>query len=147
MNTQPTAAQVAYDAGVKHLGHEYLTSGSLTVETPWSRPPLTANQRLHWRKKADLTREVRQWAGVLFRSVQFDTLPVIVQLDWYVPDKRRRDVDNTVATLKPLCDGLVDAGVVPDDTPEFMDKRMPRIIHNPHQPARLVLTLRGGSND
>lgn len=119
-----------------------VVNDAYVVETPWQRPPLTANQRFHWRKKAALTKEIRQWAGVLFRPVQFTTGPVIVQLDWHVPDRRRRDVDNLVPTLKALCDGLVDAGVVHDDTPDLMDKRMPRIIHTPDQPARLVLTLR-----
>lgn len=120
---------------------------TVSVETPWQRPPLTANQRFHWRKKAQLVKEVRQWAGVLFRSTQFATTPVIVELTWHVPDKRRRDADNLVPTLKALCDGLVDAGIVPDDTPDLMDKRMPRIIHTPGQPARLVLTLTGGAAD
>lgn len=127
--------------------NEYLTDDIVSIETPWARPPLTSNQRLHWRKKADITREIRQWAGILFRAVEFEGHPVEVELTWFVPDKRRRDEDNLVPTLKALCDGLVDAGVVPDDTPAYMRKNMPRIIHNPSQPARLVLTLRGGSND
>src|SRR5687768_5827511 len=67
--------------------------------TPWPRPPLTANQRLHWAKRADLTRMVRRWAALTFRGVKL-THPIIVELDWHVPDKRRRDADNTVPTLK-----------------------------------------------
>lgn len=51
-----------------------------------------------------------------------------VQLHYLPADNRRRDTDNLVATLKPLCDGLVDYGLVPDDTPEFMAKPEP-IIH------------------
>lgn len=110
---------------------------------PWDRPPLTANQRLHWASKAQRVKALREWAKVTFRSTDDWAAPVSVRLDWYVPDKRRRDVDNTVPTLKALCDGLVDAGVVPDDTPQFMDKLMPRIIHAPGEPMRLVLTLQG----
>ena len=34
-----------------------------------------------------------------------------------------------MATLKALCDGLVDAEVVSDDTAEFMLKHMPRIVY------------------
>ena len=43
-------------------------------------------------------------------------------------DHRRRDADNLIATLKPFADGLVDAGLTPDDTPSFMTKHMPVII-------------------
>lgn len=92
----------------------------------WERPPLTANQRLHWRKRAALTKQVR--GATLDLTHQFPAMQRIqVQLIWWVNDKRRRDVDNLVPTFKAMCDGLVDAGMVPDDTPEFMDKLMPRI--------------------
>lgn len=40
----------------------------------------------------------------------------------------------------PLCDGLVDAGVVPDDSPEYMRKAMPRIAA-PEYPGRLWLVV------
>jgi crossover junction endodeoxyribonuclease RusA len=37
------------------------------------------------------------------------------------PDARRRDSDNFVAhVLKPIKDGIVDAGVIPDDTDEYV---------------------------
>lgn len=118
----------------------------ITVETPWQAPPLTANQRYHWRKKAAITSDIRQWARLLFRTTYLQA-PITVQLDWHVPDKRRRDVDNAVPTLKAICDGLVDAGLVPDDTPADMDKRMPRIIYSPDSPKRLVLTITGADDD
>ena len=92
----------------------------------WSSPPLTANQRLHWRKRAHLTKQVR--GATLDLTQQFPAMRRIqVELTWWVNDNRRRDADNVVPTLKAICDGLVDAGIVPDDTPEFMDKLMPRI--------------------
>ena len=47
---------------------------------------------------------------------------------WIVTDARKRDEDNVVPTLKALCDGLVDAGVVADDTPRYMVKHMPKIV-------------------
>jgi Holliday junction resolvase RusA-like endonuclease len=107
----------------------------------WPRPPLTANQRLHWRKKADITRKVRRAATLLARDVP--TLDKItVDLAWVVNTKHRRDVDNLVPTLKALCDGLVDADIVPDDTPEFMSKTMPTIRYEPASVAHLELTIR-----
>jgi len=54
-----------------------------------------------------------------------------VGLVWFVNTRAARDEDNTVATLKPVCDGLVDAGLVPDDTPQWMTKLPARIIYRP----------------
>ncbi|WP_244278017.1 hypothetical protein [Gordonia westfalica] len=50
-----------------------------------------------------------------------------VSLHYTPRDVRRRDADNLVPTLKAACDGLVDAGLVADDTPDLMTKQMPTI--------------------
>lgn len=54
-----------------------------------------------------------------------------VRLTWFVNTRYRRDADNIVSTLKAACDGLVDAGIVPDDTPGLMAKLMPVIEYRP----------------
>lgn len=90
------------------------------------RPPLTANQRLHWRKKASITAAVRESTRLLARHIP-DLGRCEVTLTWFVTDRRRRDADNVVPTLKAMCDGLVDAGVVADDVPAVMVKHMPVI--------------------
>jgi crossover junction endodeoxyribonuclease RusA len=95
------------------------------------KPPLTANQRLHWAEKARRTRKVRE--SVCWRARQQMMTPqsyVIVQLHFRPNDKRRRDPANLVPTQKPAVDGLVDAGVIPDDTPEYVGELMP-VIHEP----------------
>lgn len=96
------------------------------IALPWPAPPLTLNQRLHFRKKAEVTKEVRDAAARLFAGVRMRR--PAVTLVWLVTSRHRRDSDNLVPTLKALCDGLVDAGVARDDTPEFMHKSMP-VIH------------------
>ncbi len=93
------------------------------------RPPLSKNYRLHWREAATRARIIRRAASFLARSSRIPKLErCSVQFIWVVarPD-RKRDADNIVDTLKPFCDGLVDAGVVPDDTPDFMAKPEPII--------------------
>lgn len=55
----------------------------------------------------------------------------VAQYVWYVPNRIRRDEDNIVLSAKPLFDGLVDFGLVPDDTPEHMTKLMPLIEPHP----------------
>ena len=52
-----------------------------------------------------------------------------------------RDDENLVATLKPACDGLVDAGVVVDDTPQYMAKEMPVIVPPPEPGPRCWLVV------
>ncbi|QMU97816.1 hypothetical protein FVO59_11820 [Microbacterium esteraromaticum] len=113
----------------------------MTVLTfDWPKPPLNANQRLHWAKKANLTRLVRNSTAI--RAFHLGTAEhITVQLTWVVTDKRRRDSDNIYPTFKAMCDGLVDAGIVPDDTPEYMDKRAPFIRHEPGGTAHLELEV------
>lgn len=101
----------------------------MTVLTfPWPRPLLSANDRLHWAVKARRTRTIRDMTATLARVEKMPPAEhVTVQLVWTVRDHRRRDEDNTYPTFKAMCDGLVDAGVVPDDTPQFMTKLGPAI--------------------
>lgn len=113
------------------------------LDLPFRRPPLSLNDRMHWSVKARLTKEVRMIARVKARNIP-DLEKCSVELVWFVNDKRRRDTDNPVATLKALCDGLVDAEVVPDDTPDYMIKLPVRIEYRPktERQAGLVLVVR-----
>lgn len=110
------------------------------LDFDYRRPPLTANQRMHWRRRAELTKQVRVAAMLNARRI-----PALgkceVALTWYVNDRRRRDVDNIVPTLKAMCDGLVDAGVVADDVPNLMVKLMPVIELDKSKPPRMVLRV------
>lgn len=101
------------------------------LKSPWGKPPLSLNDRVHWAKKAKLTAEMREVTGWLARAARIPKLEKIsVTLIWYVKDERGRDTDNPVLTAKAVYDGLVDAGVVPDDTPKYMRKNEVEIIHD-----------------
>ncbi|WP_353809130.1 hypothetical protein [Agromyces sp. SYSU T00194] len=50
------------------------------------------------------------------------------RLTWYVRTAHRRDVDNLALLEKAMFDGLVRAGVVPDDTPDLMTKHRAEIV-------------------
>jgi crossover junction endodeoxyribonuclease RusA len=103
------------------------------IRFDYDRPPLTANQRLHWRERATRTAAIRSTTRFMAHRIP-ELGRCEVELTWIVTDRRRRDADNIVPTLKAMCDGLVDAGVVSDDTPNLMVKRMPeiRIGASPH---------------
>lgn len=72
-----------------------------------------------------------------------------MELHYQPRDKRRRDADNIVPTLKPLCDALAKGtvkhpgyGIVEDDTPDQMIKKMP-VIHPAvkGEPPRMWMTI------
>lgn len=79
---------------------------------------------MHWRKKASITKAIRE--HVAEHALAIPACSATAVTLYYVPrDGRRRDADNLILVLKAACDGLVDAGIVPDDTPELMRKHMP----------------------
>ena len=105
------------------------------------KPPLTLNQRLHWRDKAKrtlVTRDAVTWA---VKALRLPTQPHIsVQLHYATGDQRRRDQDNLVPTLKVCLDGCVRAGLLVDDTPEHVTWWAPE-IHNGPGKRRLWITI------
>lgn len=112
------------------------------VRLPYRVPPLTLNQRQHWAAKARATRRVRADTALVLRAARVPPCErIVVQLGYTPRDRRRRDTDNLVATLKAVADAVVDAGIVPDDTPEFMSKPEPVIDapdgRDPHLWVRL----------
>jgi hypothetical protein len=108
------------------------------------RPPsrlLSMNDRHHWRVRAILARDWRLAAQVAARNArnsgQFigqvgyifhpPLPPSVISIVLPVRDSRRRDPHNYFATVKPCVDGLVDAGLWPDDTPEWVTTTEPTL--------------------
>ena len=64
-----------------------------------------------------------------------------VAATFYWPNKRRRDTDNAIASLKAAYDGLVDAGLLPDDDYECMQRERPVFeIDRDHPRVELLVT-------
>ncbi|MFF4026963.1 hypothetical protein ACFYY5_29345 [Nocardia elegans] len=116
---------------------------TVRIELPWTAPPLSMNDRGYTRgaamAKAAKTREIRDAIVILARKAQLPKCidHVTVQLHYQPRDRRRRDTDNLVATLKPICDAIAAGtakypgyGMVLDDIPAHMAKPEP-IIHEP----------------
>ena len=115
----------------------------ITLVFYWTRPPIALNYRLHKHAEAKLIAEVRQAARDAAARLP-ELGKVRVTMTWVVTDRRVRDVENPVPTMKALCDGLVDAGIVIDDRPAYMEKLMPviewrdkRMGHTPHFELRI----------
>jgi hypothetical protein len=90
---------------------------SWRIELPVGTFLLNDNQRLHHRRKAEYIELIRRASGFAARAAKLPTLQRIHV--FYVihpkPGIRRRDPGNWSPTAKAAIDGLVDAGVVPDD--------------------------------
>lgn len=87
-----------------------------TIELPYHRPPLMDNARMHWAAKARVTAELRMCGWALARTANLPHLGrAQIMLGWQPEARRRRDVFGPTPTLKPLVDGIVDAGVLDDD--------------------------------
>lgn len=106
-----------------------------------TKPPLTLNQRMHYRARGRLVRDVRQMVTWRARELRIPKLVDHVHVELHVVprDRRTRDADNYVATLKPAIDALTAAGaargwpcasIVKDDDPGHVTWKPP-ILHEP----------------
>jgi crossover junction endodeoxyribonuclease RusA len=92
--------------------------------------PLSANDHWHRLTLAPHIAQIRR--DVAWRAKALHIPPqqhITVGLHYAPGDNRRRDASNLMACQKPAVDGLVDAGVVPDDTALWVTERMPIIRH------------------
>jgi len=83
---------------------------------PWPPKGLSPNDRLHWAALSRLKREYRKACRlqVLAQGAQPMEGCLRVQLEFVPPDRRKRDWDNLVASMKAGLDGLADALQVDD---------------------------------
>lgn len=116
----------------------------LVVVVP-GRPP-TPNVRLHWAALARSRSELRGWARLAALEAigrtpaAYPYRAATVEATFLVRSRRRRDPDNLIASLKPLVDGLVDAGVLTYD--DRLDYRRPIVEVGKVDAVRLRITGR-----
>lgn len=91
-----------------------------TVTIPAPAPWLNANQ--NHKRRPDAT--IRAWREAGLVHAKRVKLPKLQQVHLLTtlrfPDRRRRDPHNYYPTLKALVDGLVDYGLVPDDSHQYL---------------------------
>jgi Holliday junction resolvase RusA-like endonuclease len=93
----------------------------IVVRIP-GRPP-TPNARRHWRTTHRDNAEWKEYArrcAVYALQAHGDVRPHLehadVAIEFVVPDKRRRDIDNLISAQKPCLDGIVASGLLADDS-------------------------------
>lgn len=118
-------------------------SDPIVISLPWTRPPLSQNDRNDRRtggarKIAKANEEA--WAAIVSEGVR----PIVganITLHWRIPTKGRRDADNLAPTLKVCQDALVAAGVLPDDSWVCVPSATCRIHPPDGEPAAMWLSL------
>ena len=92
-----------------------------TVPLPAGMALLNANRRHHHHTRARLTRELRGTALVYTKAARVPHLErAHIVVEYRPPDKRRRDVHNLFPSAKAAVDGVVDAGVLTDDSDAYL---------------------------
>lgn len=88
----------------------------LEVTLPWPPVLLNPNRRAHWRAKNEKKQKYYSDCLVLARSVVNARRPVIpadgnipLRIEFFPPNKRPRDGDNLVASIKAGIDALAKA--------------------------------------
>lgn len=87
--------------------------------------------------KASAIKRYRRLTEVAIQDEQIESLPwekVLVKVHFFYKDHRRRDQDNAMFSLKSMYDGIVDSGLVTDDTPDYMVREVPVLSIDPDCP-------------
>lgn len=83
---------------------------------------MTASNRTHWAKGASLkkeeTQKVADEARKQLSRVKI-TEPVLLEIVWYEKNNKR-DIDNIASGVKFILDGLVEAGVLVNDSQKYV---------------------------
>ena len=80
---------------------------------------LNPNKRLHHMQLYRAKRQAKDEAMALVLEQGRPDIPyekAHITITWVAKDKRRRDPDNLFASMKPYIDGLVEAGLIADDS-------------------------------
>lgn len=86
------------------------------IVLPWPPKELNPNSRVHWAVLAKAKKAYRSLCFSLAKAGGLTKVKEKTNLDitFYKPDKRHRDLDNMLASMKSGLDGLADALEVND---------------------------------
>ncbi|ALA48494.1 RusA-like Holliday junction resolvase [Mycobacterium phage Lolly9] len=115
----------------------------LTV--PFKRPPMTANdqRRAHWAVVAKAKKQVGDVVEWQARRAGIKDLgPSVVSVLWYTPTKRATDSDSLGPFVKGALDGLVRAGVWPDDNSRYVKQTCMAVSDGDTKNPRIEIRIR-----
>ena len=113
-----------------------------TIRLPYSTPPISLNSRMHWATANRIKSEVAYHVTIGVRRARIPACGAIhVQLGYVPRDKRTRDPDNLMLLHKICVDAIRRAGVVLDDSPEYVTWSPPRIDPPDRNDPHLYVTI------
>ena len=97
-------------------------SRTFTIALPPGLKLLSLNDRGHWAARYRRSQALKKAAWAMALQAKIPRLErVSVAAEYQPPDRRRRDADNPVASVKAAIDGIVAAGVLPsDESPRYV---------------------------
>lgn len=118
-----------------------MTPRTFTLEMPAGERLLSLNDRVHWSKRARVTRDLRTTAGWLAKAAKIPPLDrVSIVAEYQPPRNGRRDPDNLMPAVKAAIDGCVNAKIIPDDSSVHVTS-VTCAIGEPYPRGRLVLRI------
>lgn len=112
---------------------------------PAPAKPLSLNEErsLHWRDRCNRTDPWRDLTVLMARQARLArtvlAVPATITVVIPVTDNRRRDPANYYPVTKACIDGLVKAGVWPDDDPRYVRVNEPILTRDPIALIRIEL--------
>jgi len=100
---------------------------------------INSNQRLHRMQTAELTKAWREAAKNAAKTITPAKTPARVTATIWKPHAGRYDPGNLYPTAKAILDGLVDAGIFPDDDHKHIIG--PDMRHGGKGPALIVIQI------
>lgn len=113
----------------------------MVVTLPWPDKRLSPNARLHWATKARATKASRNEALWAFWAAGARKLKIgapKITMTFCPPDRRRRDRDNLIASMKAATDGIADALGIDDSKFETTYR-----MGEPVKGGAVLVTVRG----
>lgn len=85
---------------------------TLAITLPWPSRSLSPNARVHWRRLADVKKLAKRdafYAAMSGRKEKIDAPTIKASVTFSPPDRRARDTDNMISSMKAAFDGIADA--------------------------------------
>ena len=85
---------------------------------------LSPNRRLHYMQLYRAKEDAKDEAMALVLEHGAPTEPIQrahIAITWVAKDKRRRDIDNLFSSMKAYIDGLVQVGLIADDSADHVE--------------------------
>lgn len=104
---------------------------ALTFDVPLYTIGCGPNDRVHWSTRARRAKNLREIGYLRAHSVMRENPMALPEssktparlrytVTWAKGKRRLNDPDNLIAQLKPFTDGLRDAGLIHDDSPQWL---------------------------